>query len=251
MQRARTSSRTSRSLAAACRAAGVPVIHVWYIVEPGAPGPQAERAALRGGQGRQRARPRELGRRPGRRARAAGRRSRRREDADERLLRHEARHPAARARSRDADHHRRLDEHVDRAHAPGMRPTPATAPIVASDGTSTVNDEWQHAALNYAMQNVASVATCAEISAALDLTRVRRLSAGEHDRRSAAPRAPVRLGGDVRRRESRHRRDGRGGPAHGRSRDAACTARPPRKHCPRGVRDSRRTARGSCAGGPI
>ena len=27
-----------QSLAAACRAAGVPVIHVWYIVEAGAPG---------------------------------------------------------------------------------------------------------------------------------------------------------------------------------------------------------------------
>src|SRR5437879_12963668 len=27
-----------KSLAAACRSAGVPVIHVWYIVEPGAPG---------------------------------------------------------------------------------------------------------------------------------------------------------------------------------------------------------------------
>ena len=40
--------------------------------------------------------------------------------------------------------------------------------VVASDGTSTVNDEWQGAALNYAMQNVASVGTCAEIAAALD-----------------------------------------------------------------------------------
>ena len=36
--------------------------------------------------------------------------------------------------------------------------------VVASDGTSTVNDEWQHAALNYAMTNVATVATCAEIA---------------------------------------------------------------------------------------
>ena len=27
-----------RALAEACRAAGAPVIHVWYIVEPGAPG---------------------------------------------------------------------------------------------------------------------------------------------------------------------------------------------------------------------
>ena len=42
--------------------------------------------------------------------------------------------------------------------------------VVASDGTSTVNDEWQHAALNYAMQNVASVGTCTEIAEALGAT---------------------------------------------------------------------------------
>ena len=28
--------------------------------------------------------------------------------------------------------------------------------VVASDGTSTVNDDWQHAALEYAMTNVAT-----------------------------------------------------------------------------------------------
>src|SRR2546421_6116247 len=39
--------------------------------------------------------------------------------------------------------------------------------VVASDGTSTVNDEWQHAALNYALTNVATVGTCAEIASAL------------------------------------------------------------------------------------
>jgi hypothetical protein len=33
-----------------------------------------------------------------------------------------------------------------------------------ADGTSTVSDEWQNVALNYAMQNVASVGTCAEIA---------------------------------------------------------------------------------------
>src|SRR3954470_23218105 len=38
--------------------------------------------------------------------------------------------------------------------------------VVASDGTSTVDDDWQRAALNYAMQNVASVGTCAEIASA-------------------------------------------------------------------------------------
>ena len=39
--------------------------------------------------------------------------------------------------------------------------------VVCSDGTSTVGDEWQHAALSYAMTNVAAVATCAEVAAAL------------------------------------------------------------------------------------
>src|SRR6478735_4200342 len=38
--------------------------------------------------------------------------------------------------------------------------------VVASDGTSTVNDDWQNAALSYAMTNVAQVATCAEIAQA-------------------------------------------------------------------------------------
>ena len=39
--------------------------------------------------------------------------------------------------------------------------------VVASDGTSTVDDEWQNAALSYAMQNVAVVAGCSEITEAL------------------------------------------------------------------------------------
>ncbi|MGH7050210.1 MAG: cysteine hydrolase [Acetobacteraceae bacterium] len=39
--------------------------------------------------------------------------------------------------------------------------------IVASDGTSTVNDEWQRAGLNYALTNIGRTPTCAEIIAAL------------------------------------------------------------------------------------
>src|SRR3954462_5473562 len=39
--------------------------------------------------------------------------------------------------------------------------------VVCSDGTSTVNAEWKHAALSYAMTNVAQVATCGEVAAAL------------------------------------------------------------------------------------
>jgi gluconolactonase len=42
--------------------------------------------------------------------------------------------------------------------------------VVPSDGTSTTGEEWQNAALNYAMQNVATVATCGEIAEALGVT---------------------------------------------------------------------------------
>jgi gluconolactonase len=38
---------------------------------------------------------------------------------------------------------------------------------VISDATSTINDEWQHAALNYALTNIAEVGTTAEALAAL------------------------------------------------------------------------------------
>jgi gluconolactonase len=40
-------------------------------------------------------------------------------------------------------------------------------PIVASDGTATINDEWQRAALNYALTNIGRTPNCAEIVAAL------------------------------------------------------------------------------------
>jgi len=35
--------------------------------------------------------------------------------------------------------------------------------VIATDGTSTINDEWQEAALNYAMNNIATKMTTAEI----------------------------------------------------------------------------------------
>jgi gluconolactonase len=39
--------------------------------------------------------------------------------------------------------------------------------VVVSDGTSTTGDEWQHAALNYALTNVGKVATTEEVAGAL------------------------------------------------------------------------------------
>lgn len=39
--------------------------------------------------------------------------------------------------------------------------------VVLTDGTSTINDEWHNAGLNYALENIAERITCAEAKAAI------------------------------------------------------------------------------------
>src|SRR3977135_3784075 len=155
-----------KNLAAACRGAGVPVIYVWYIVEPGAPGLKQNaplfqgvkeaNALVRGTWG---AAPAEgLEPQPGDHVVEKMRMSGLYDTRLDILLRglgadtivisgawtnmsieHTARHGA------DAGYE----------------------VIVVSDGTSTTGEEWQNAALHYAMTNVAKVATCAEIASGL------------------------------------------------------------------------------------
>jgi gluconolactonase len=153
-------------LAAACRAAGVPVIHVWYIVEQGAPGLRQNAPLFQGVLG-----------------------------ANALVRGTWGAAPAEGLEPQDGDHvvekmrmngfyETRLDillrglgaetivitgawtnmsiEHTARHGADAGYEV-----VVASDGTSTVSEEWQHAALNYAMNNVGKVATCGEIKTAL------------------------------------------------------------------------------------
>jgi gluconolactonase len=153
-------------LAAACRAAAVPVIHVWYIVEPGAPGLRQNAPLFQGVK-----------------------------DANALVRGTWGAAPVEGLEPQHGDHvvekmrmngfyETRLDillrglgaeqliitgawtnmsiEHTARHGADAGYEV-----VVASDGTSTTGDEWQQAALNYAMTNVATVATCAEIKAAL------------------------------------------------------------------------------------
>ncbi len=153
-------------LAAACRAAGVPVIHVWYIVEAGAPGLRQNAPLFQGVK-----------------------------EANALVRGSWGAAPADGLEPQDGDHvvekmrmngfyETRLDillrglgadqlvitgawtnmsiEHTARHGADAGYEV-----VVASDGTSTTGDEWQNAALNYAMTNVAKVATCAEIKSAL------------------------------------------------------------------------------------
>jgi gluconolactonase len=153
-------------LAAACRSAGVPVIHVWYIVEKGAAGLKQNAPLFEGVK-----------------------------ESDGLVRGTWGAAPADGLEPQEGDHvvekmrmngffQTRLDvllrglgaetilitgawtnmsiEHTARHGADAGYEV-----VVASDGTSTISEEWQHAALNYAMNNVGKVATCAEIKAAL------------------------------------------------------------------------------------
>jgi gluconolactonase len=149
-------------LAAACRSAGVPVIHIWYLVEPGATGLKQNAPLFQGVK-----------------------------EANALVRGSWGAAPAEGLEPQDGDHvvekmrmngfyETRLDillrglgadqliitgawtnmsiEHTARHGADAGYEV-----VVASDGTSTTGEEWQNAALNYAMTNVAKVATCAEI----------------------------------------------------------------------------------------
>jgi gluconolactonase len=154
------------SLAAKCREAGTPVIHVWYVVEPGAAGLKQNAPLFQGV----------------REANALVRGTWGAAPADG-LEPAEGDHIVEKMRM-NGFYDTRLDillrglgvetiivsgawtnmsiEHTARHGADAGYEV-----IVPSDGTSTTGDEWQRVALEYAMTNVAQVATCDEIGRGL------------------------------------------------------------------------------------
>lgn len=156
-----------QALAQACRAAGVAVIHVWYIVEAGASGLKLNAPLFNGVK-----------------------------DADALVRGSWGAAPVDGLEPREGDHvvekmrmngffDTRLDillrglgaetiivtgawtnmsiEHTARHGADAGYEV-----LVASDGTSTTGDDWQRAALEYAMTNVGRVASCEQIRGALE-----------------------------------------------------------------------------------
>jgi gluconolactonase len=155
----------ARAIAAAARVAGMPVIHVWYVVDKGAPGLKlnaplfeavASGALVRGSWGA---------------APVKGLEPKRGDLVVEKMR-------------MNAFHDTNLDtllrgfgvdtlvitgawtnfsiEHTARHAADaGYRA------VVVTDGTSTINDEWQDAALNYALQNIAERVPTKDVVAAL------------------------------------------------------------------------------------
>ena len=175
-----------KALAAAARAAGVPVVHVWYVVEKGAPGlklnaPLFQAVKATGGvvRGTWGAAPvKGLEPRRGDHVVEKSRMNAFHGTNLDNLLRgfgtehlvitgawtnfsieHTARHAA------DAGYH----------------------PIVVTDGTSTIDDEWHNAGLNYALQMIADRASAKEVLAVLSRASKRKALA-----RKVAPSVAAR-----------------------------------------------------------
>ena len=153
-------------LAAACRAKGIPVFHVWYIVEPGAPGLKLNAGLFNGVK-----------------------------DANAMVRGTWGAAPAEGLEPQDGDfivekmrmsawQGTRLEnmlaglgrdtiiitgawtnmsiEHTSRTGA-----DKGYAMVVPEDGCSTMNADWHNASINYALQNVSTVTSCAAVTAAL------------------------------------------------------------------------------------
>jgi gluconolactonase len=153
-------------LAQACRNAGVPVIHVHYVVDPGAPGTKQNAALFRAvKEGNA------LVRGTWGAAAAPGVEPQEGDLVVEKMR-------------TNAFYNTRLDTllrgfgtdtvivtgawtHMSIEHTARYGADAGYRMIVASDATSSVNDEWHNAGLSYALTVVATVASCNEIAEAL------------------------------------------------------------------------------------
>jgi gluconolactonase len=155
-----------KDLAAACRAKGIPVFHVWYIVEPGAPGLKLNAPLFNGVK-----------------------------DTNALVRGTWGAAPADGLEAQDGDYvvekmrmsaweGTRLEsmlaglgrdtiivtgawtnmsiEHTSRTGA-----DKGYTMVVPEDCCSTMNADWHNASINYALQNVATVTSCAAVKAAL------------------------------------------------------------------------------------
>ena len=155
-----------KGLAAVCRSKGVPVIHVWYIVEPGMPGLKLNaplfqglseaNALVRGTWGA---------------APADGLEA---QDGD--LIVEKMRMSAwegtrlevmLQGLGRDTVIVTGAWTNMSIEHTSRTGADKGYAMVVPEDGCSTMNADWHNASINYALQNVATVTDCASVIAAL------------------------------------------------------------------------------------
>ncbi len=156
-----------KALAAACREKGIPVIHVHYIVEEGAPGLKLNAplfnglkdtgALVRGSWG---AAPAEgLEPQDGDRVVEKMRMSAWHDTNLESVLEETGRDTVIVTGAWT----NMSIEHTSRTGA-----DKGYYMVVPEDGCSTMNADWHNASINYALQNVATVTNCSEVTAALE-----------------------------------------------------------------------------------
>jgi gluconolactonase len=155
-----------KDLAAACRSKGIPVFHVWYIVEEGAPGLKLNaplfqgvsdaKALVRGTWG---AAPADgLEAQPGDYVVEKMRMSAWQGTRLENLLA---------GLGRDTIVITGAWTNMSIEHTARTGADKGFAMVVPEDGCSTMNADWHNASINYALQNVSTVTTCAAVKAAL------------------------------------------------------------------------------------
>ena len=155
-----------KALAAACRSKGIPVFHVWYIVDPGAPGLKLNAplfngvkdasAVVRGTWG---AAPAEgLEPQPGDFVIEKMRMSAWQGTRLENMLA---------GLGRDTIIITGAWTNMSIEHTARTGADKGFVMIVPEDGCSTMNAEWHNASINYALQNVSTVTSCAAVKAAL------------------------------------------------------------------------------------
>ena len=152
-----------KRLAQAFRRAGSPVIHVWYIVEPGAAGLKQNAPLFQGVKGAKALVRGSWGAAP-----ADGLEPKRGDFVVEKMR-------------MNAFYDTRLDTllrgfgtetlvitgawtNMSIEHTARHAADAGYEVVVCSDGTSTINEDWQRAGLEYALTNVARVATCREVA---------------------------------------------------------------------------------------
>lgn len=155
-----------KGLAAFCRAKGIPVIHVWYIVEPGAPGLKLNAPLFNGVKDGE-----ALVRGTWGAAPADGL-----EAVDGDFIVEKMRMSAWQGTKlenmlaglgRDTIIVTGAWTNMSIEHTSRTGADKGYYMVVPEDGCSTMNADWHNASINYALQNVSTVTTCGEVKEAL------------------------------------------------------------------------------------
>jgi len=158
-----------RNLAEACRRAGIPVIHVWYVVEPGAPGLRLNAPLFQGVKDGNALVRNSWGAAP-----AEGL-----EPQDGDFVVEKMRMSAwqgtrlenlLRGLERDTVIVSGAWTNMSVEHTARTGADMGYSMLVVEDGTSTMNADWQRASIEFALQNVCTVTTCGAVADAIGVS---------------------------------------------------------------------------------